>query len=175
VTWKWTGSDRDHSVTTQGQVPESFDSHAGMKLGQIKDAPEGGDYTRVFTKLGTYTYYCRLHPDMTASVKVVAQARARAAKSPLRVRLRRPSVRGRRATVRYTLTEKASVRLQLKRGRKALKTWRVTGRKGANVKRLTLPRSVRRGGRFSLVVIATRANGDRSAPKRITLRVPRPR
>jgi plastocyanin len=176
VTWKWTAADRDHSVTTKGTVPESFDSHAGLKLSQIKDAPEGGDYTRTFTKLGTYTYYCRLHPDMTASVRVVSAARARKSGAPLRVRMRKARVRGRhRVTVRYVLSEKAKVRVQLKRGRKRLKTWRLKGRRGANAKRLTLPRRARRGGRFTLHVVATRANGDRSAPRRARVRVPRRR
>ena len=175
VTWRWTGSDKDHSVTTKDGAPDAFDSHAGLKLGQIKDAPAGGEYTRTFDKLGTYAYYCRLHPDMTASVKVTPRSVARAAASPLRVRLRRAAVRGRHVTLRFNLTEQARVRVSLKRAGRQLKAWSLRGAKGANTRRLALPAAARRGGRYSLVVLATRANGDRSAPRRVTVRVPRPR
>jgi plastocyanin len=55
---RWTNAtSAPHTVTASG----SFDS------GTI---PPGGTYTRTFNQLGTFTYLCAIHPNMTGSVIV---------------------------------------------------------------------------------------------------------
>lgn len=61
-TVQWTNHDSvPHTVTTT-KAPVSFDS------GTLE---QGESWSYTFTKAGTYEYYCAVHPDMVASVKVV--------------------------------------------------------------------------------------------------------
>jgi len=41
-------------------------------VGAILGPPTGGNYSHTFTTVGSYQYFCRVHPDMTGSVNVVA-------------------------------------------------------------------------------------------------------
>ena len=175
VTWQWTGDDKDHSVSTKPGQADSFDSHAGVKTGQIKTSPPGDKYVHVFRTLGTFTYICRLHPDMVGTVTVVPRStgpKARTATAPLRLRLNGRSVRGGRLTLRLSSSEVAKVSAELRRGAKRVRTYRFALRRGSNVQRLTLPR---RAGSYRLVLRASRASGDRAAPVSVAVRVPRPR
>ncbi|MEU0410306.1 cupredoxin family copper-binding protein [Streptomyces griseorubiginosus] len=62
-TVRWTNHDSaPHTVTTT-KAPVAFDS------GTLK---QGQSWSYTFTKVGTYEYYCAVHPDMVSSVKVVA-------------------------------------------------------------------------------------------------------
>ncbi len=72
VTWDWSGADVNHSVTTTAGQTESFDSHLGALIDAIVGPPAGGTYSHVFTQIGSFPYFCRVHPDMTGAVTVVA-------------------------------------------------------------------------------------------------------
>ncbi|EST29676.1 cupredoxin domain-containing protein [Streptomyces roseochromogenus] len=62
-TVKWVNEDTaPHTVTTTSG-PAKFDSGTLNK---------GDSWSYTFTKTGTYKYYCAVHPDMTASITVVA-------------------------------------------------------------------------------------------------------
>ncbi|MGW0653472.1 cupredoxin domain-containing protein [Streptomyces umbrinus] len=62
-TVQWTNHDTaPHTVTTT-KGPKKFDSGTVEK---------GDSWSYTFTTAGTYEYYCAVHPDMVASVKVVA-------------------------------------------------------------------------------------------------------
>ncbi|MEV0640013.1 cupredoxin family copper-binding protein [Streptomyces sp. NPDC050619] len=62
-TVQWTNHDSvPHTVTTT-KAPVKFDS------GTLE---QGDSWSYTFTKVGTYEYYCAVHPDMVSSVKVVA-------------------------------------------------------------------------------------------------------
>ncbi|WP_030681003.1 cupredoxin domain-containing protein [Streptomyces cellulosae] len=62
-TVQWTNHDSvPHTVTTT-KAPVKFDSGTLNK---------GDSWSYKFTKVGTYEYYCAVHPDMVSSVKVVA-------------------------------------------------------------------------------------------------------
>jgi plastocyanin len=169
VTWQWTGDDKDHSVSAKPGQADAFDSHAGLKTAQIKDAPPGGRFVHVFSTLGAFTYVCRLHPDMVGTVTVVQRSSA----APLRLRGARARVRGTRISLRLRLAEPARVRAQLRGGTKLLRSYRFSARRGTSVRSLALPRATRRGGTFRLVLQATRASGDRAAPVAVAVRVPR--
>ncbi len=61
-TVRWTNHDSvPHTVTTT-KGPKKFDS------GTLE---QGDSWSYTFTTAGTYEYYCAVHPDMVASVKVV--------------------------------------------------------------------------------------------------------
>ncbi|MFD9328901.1 plastocyanin/azurin family copper-binding protein [Streptomyces sp. NPDC060065] len=61
-TVQWTNHDSaPHTVTTT-KAPVAFDS------GNLE---QGESWSYTFTKVGTYEYYCAVHPDMVSSVKVV--------------------------------------------------------------------------------------------------------
>ncbi len=72
VQWDWTGSDVNHSVSALGGLLESFESHLGALIGSILGPPAAGSYSHTFSQVGSYAYFCRVHPDMTGSVRVVA-------------------------------------------------------------------------------------------------------
>lgn len=62
-TVRWTNHDSvPHTVTTT-KGPKKFDS------GTLE---QGDSWSYTFSTAGTYEYYCAVHPDMVASVKVVA-------------------------------------------------------------------------------------------------------
>jgi plastocyanin len=168
VTWQWTGDDKDHSVSAKPGQADGFDSHAGLKTAQIKGAPAGGRFVHVFSTLGTFTYICRLHPDMVGTVTVVKRSAA-----PLRVRVTRTAMRGTRLVLRLDTSEPARVTARLQRGTKTLRTYRFAARRGTSERRLSLPRAARRAGTYRLVLRGTRASGDRAAPVTVAVRVPR--
>jgi plastocyanin len=70
VTWNWTGSDKNHTVTSDPGQAESFESHPGMSI--ITDGPPGETFSHTFTHTGKFTYYCRVHTYMTGTVNVSA-------------------------------------------------------------------------------------------------------
>ncbi|HEU5441896.1 MAG TPA: plastocyanin/azurin family copper-binding protein [Ktedonobacterales bacterium] len=61
VTWT-NNSAAPHTVTSDGG-PASFDGNVGS---------DGGTFSFTFTKAGTYTYHCNIHPYMKASITVTA-------------------------------------------------------------------------------------------------------
>jgi plastocyanin len=63
TTVTWTNQDGDaHTVTSTGGS------------GPLKSSPlsTGQTYTHTFTAVGTYSYFCTIHPFMTATVRVTA-------------------------------------------------------------------------------------------------------
>ncbi len=72
VEWDWTGSDLNHSVSSIGGLLESFESHLGALVSAILGPPAAGSYSHTFRQVGSYQYLCRVHPDMTGAVNVVA-------------------------------------------------------------------------------------------------------
>jgi plastocyanin len=72
VEWDWTGPDLNHSVSSLGGALQSLESHLGALVGAILGPPAPGNYSHTFPDVGSYQYFCRVHPDMTGSVRVVA-------------------------------------------------------------------------------------------------------
>src|SRR5205814_8843328 len=65
-----TAPESNHTVTSDPGQAESFESHPGVPDGAV-DAPPGGTFGHRFDAVGSYTYYCRLHPEMRGTVTVV--------------------------------------------------------------------------------------------------------
>ena len=81
VTWNWVGPGLNHDVyegippnpPVEPFPPALFESHPGIATGAITGPPPGGTpWSHTFAAAGTYNYWCRRHPGMTASVVVNA-------------------------------------------------------------------------------------------------------
>jgi plastocyanin len=173
VTWRWTGADTNHSVTSDPNQPERFESHPGVSLAKITKGPPGGTFSHTFTQLGTTSYFCRLHPDMKGTITVVPRGTVKAASqnAPLRVSRARARVRGRQLVMTLTSSTAARLRLQLwGRTHGAKRSLRLAtivrrARRGTNTFRVTLPTSARRHGtRLRVVVTGTDTAGNRARP-----------
>jgi|GEM_PF-2117823 len=162
VKWSWTAADVNHSVTATNGQAESFESHPGLKTSEVLKAPEGGSFTHVFAKQGRFTYLCRVHPGMTASV-TVSQAPL-----PARVRIVKVTRGTGSLRVSYRLTKPASLKAYVYKSAKRIVTKTTRGSSGANSLRIVLPRSARRA---ALKVVMRPADGGAQA--RATVRAVR--
>jgi plastocyanin len=142
VKWSWTGTDTNHSVTSTAGQAEDYESHPGLKTSEVTKAPAGGSFSHTFTHQGTFTYLCRVHPDMKGKVTV--------GPAPLRGRI--VSVKRASGSLRlsYRLTKASAVKAQVFRGAKRILTKSAKGLSGANTLRIVLPRSA---GQAALKVV----------------------
>jgi plastocyanin len=136
VKWTWAGEDVNHSVTSTNGQAEEFESHPGLKIGEITKAPAGGSFSHTFTHEGTFTYFCRVHPGMTGKVTV--------GPAPVRVRIVRVKRSSGSLRVSYRLTKPADVRAMVYKAGKRVVTKTTKGKSGANSVRIVLPRSARK-------------------------------
>jgi len=150
VKWTWNGEDVNHSVTSAAGQPESFESHPGLKIGEITKAPPGGSFSHVFTHEGTFSYLCRVHPGMIGKVTVSEAA------APARVRITKVRRTTGALRVSYRLTKSSSVKALVYKAGKRVLTKVVKGRSGANSARIVLPQSARRA---ALTVVMRGADG----------------
>ncbi|MGB7787588.1 cupredoxin domain-containing protein [Methanoregula sp.] len=64
TTVTWTNQDSvAHTVVSDAGVPDAFSSDP---------LSQGSSFTFTFTKPGTYTYHCSIHPSMTGTVTVTS-------------------------------------------------------------------------------------------------------
>jgi plastocyanin len=152
VYWFWQGAvTRNHSVTADPGQSESFDSDpAGPPSNGTH--PVGDSFTHTFREEGRFTYHCKVHPEMTGVVNVVALPASAALRlKDLRVADRDDSIR-----VRYSLSKKADVVVRLTRWRKPkwrpVETVNRNGHKGRN--KLEVPADSLSAGRYRIRVTA---------------------
>lgn len=154
VRWTWQGTlFRNHSVTADPGQRESFDSDPAGPPSNA-DHPPGDTFTHTFNRAGTYTYHCKVHPEMIGSVEVLPLPGSRPRLKRLRVRDGRACADGscRPALARFRASKGVIVvgRIERPRGSR----WRVVrsfsrvARKGAN--RLRLPTRSLAAGRYRL-------------------------
>lgn len=148
VTWTFTGPDTNHSVTTEpaGQA-EEFDSDPG-RFPDSADHPPGSKFSHTFTKPGRYTYFCKVHPSMRGTV-VVNNPDGTPPADTTKPRI--SSLKVAKGVATFRLSEAATLKLSVLRGKKVVKRKSATGRKGSN--RVKLPRLA--AGRYRLRVRAT--------------------
>ena len=65
----WTNKDSVQHTVTSGK-PGSADSGKEFDSGLTKLINSNATFDHTFTKAGTFTYYCQLHPTMTGTVIV---------------------------------------------------------------------------------------------------------
>ena len=156
VTWDF--QEPQHTTTSVARQLDRWDS------GLVEP---GRTFTRTFNKAGRFKYICEVHPFMVGTVSVGARERERPRISgfkPRRSRARRS------ATLTFTLSEEAIVKVTIKRGRaKRSVTKRLTA--GRRSVKLSLRRL--KAGRYGVSAVATDAWGNRSRTAKARVRVVR--
>jgi plastocyanin len=181
VTWHWDGPDTNHSVTSDPNQADSFDSDP-MRAPLSTDHPPGDTFDHTFNTPGTFTYLCKVHPSMQGTVKVSgpggepppppADTTAPAlsglkATGGKKCKPRAKRCHGRPTTVRFGLSEDAQVKVAA--GGKTRTT--VAGRSGANSVKLSTKKLP--PGKYTLSLVATDAAGNASPPARQSVKVTR--
>ena len=166
VVFTWKGPDTNHSATG-----EDFDTDAGKAPAGVVH-PVGDTYAVTFSKIGTFTYRCKVHPSMTGSVTVQPIP---GAPTPVAPKLTSMSVKprtfSRRTAVRFTLDSPASVRAQLRRGSKTLKEVDFLGHPGVNKRRLDFGRRLRAGKAVVRLVAVDQSSGLQSKAASVRVRI----
>jgi plastocyanin len=154
VVFTWKGPDTNHSATG-----DDFDTDAGKSSAEVLHPP-GDTYAVTFSKIGTFTYHCKVHPDMKGTITVQPIPGAPTPVAPTLTRVSvKPSTFARRTTARFTLDSPASVRLILRRGSKTLKEVDILGHPGANSKKLDFGRKIKQGKAVLRVVAIDQSSG----------------
>jgi plastocyanin len=136
VLWVWTGPDLDHTVTAGPGQAERFDSDPdGTPDRQVDDS-----FAHFFAQPGTYSYFCRVHPEqMKGTIRVVRLPGLGDTKPPRLARVR-VGPEGRRIAFRVSEGAIVLARIQRRvRGRwRSARDFDVFARKGRNRARLPL-------------------------------------
>lgn len=169
VTWYWDWPDLDHTVTAHPGQAESFDSDPGG----TPDHPVFDTYSHRFTQVGTFTYYCRVHPTMMGTVEVIPkpapspspppdQTPAPPANNGLTLSDLRLNVRRKRVafTVSYASTVSVTVAKRVQSRWRRLRTFDVAAAGGRNVVALR-PRALG-PGRYRVRLAARDGAGNRT-------------
>jgi plastocyanin len=177
VTWRWTGGDKNHTVTSDSGQADSFESHPGVPTGAVVDGPSGETFSHTFTHTGTFSYHCRVHTYMTGHVTVVAPGAPLDTKAPttrLKIRRVKPgsAARSGRLKVKVTVDEAATETLVAKLGRRriAKKTVKFSAA-GTKTVRMKLTRKGRRAlrnrrrAKVSLRATAVDAAGNKKTKR----------
>jgi plastocyanin len=153
VRWSWTGSDT-HTVTANADQTLKFGSREQTR----------GSFSQTFAKRGKFLYHCEIHPDEMRGTVEVGAAPFPDTSLP-RVARASAKTRGRTATVRFRLSEKAKVRLKLTGA--ARKT--VTKSLGKGSRSLKLRRL--KPGRYRATLTATDAAGNKGRAAKARFRI----
>ena len=157
VEWTWEGLARNHSVTSDPDQAERFNSDPGADPTNA-DHPVGDTFRHYFTKPGTYGYHCKVHPEMRGEIVVRPAPGSAPEIKRLRIRNGVACDGGscREAVARYRLSKRANVVGRIAERRKG--RWKTTksfyrvGRKGRN--RARLPTDSLPAARYRLELIA---------------------
>lgn len=152
VFWDWQGPDTNHSVTADAGQRFTFDSDPDRA-----PSHKVGDGLSVhFTEPGTWTYHCKVHDFMTASVEVLDAGPAPVVTAP-RLRDVAISRSGRRLRVSFRVSQAASMRATIRRssGGRTLREYDFAGPPGRNRRTLSLGRLRAGRYRFALVAVDT--------------------
>ena len=180
--WFWDGPDTKHTVTSVPGQAEQFDSDPGKAAEQVEHKV-GDTFIHRFTKPGTYTYFCKVEPEMRGEI-VVVSTQADDTTSPrisaLEGTPRRPcstkSEACSKAGTRFSfrLSEESSVFARIVRDlpggdSQKVESFSTAGRQGIN--RLGTRGRHLRPGRYSLILYARDAGGNRSTARSLRFRV----
>lgn len=171
VTWRFRAAD-SHNVKSDAGQAETFLSGV-PRVG-------GPDYVRRFDKVGRFTYFCELHPEMIGSVQVAvpdltAPGLTRLSASPGRFCVpgrgcRRPGTR-----LRFRLSERSTVRGSIATVRRpGRRLRRLRARLGAGRQSLRIRGRGLQPGLYLVRLQAFDGAGNHSATKRVRMRVKSP-
>jgi plastocyanin len=169
VNWTFAGPDTNHSVTTNTSGQGSFDSDSGNPF---PNHPVGDKFSVDMKYVGEFTYFCKVHSNMTGKITVVKKVNDPNGPPADTVapKFGTPTVSVKKRRARFTLDEPAEVSAKLAGPIRKKQT--IAGKSGTNV--LKLPRKLK-PGRYTLTLRATDAAGNRSPVVKAKFRVPKPK
>ena len=175
VKWTWAGPDTNHSVTSKSGQADSFDSDPGKTPSSL-DHPPGDTFSHTFNTPGTFSYICKVHSFMTGKVVVngppgsdvtppaISKLSATAGR---KCRKGQKNCKGRPTTLRFSLSEAATVKVTVPKHKSANVTR--AGHKGSNT--INFSTSKLPPGKWTLKVSAADAAGNKSPVKPVTVKV----
>ena len=156
VVFVWKGPDTNHSATA-----DEFDTDAGRQ----PNHPIGDTYGVSFTKVGTFTYHCKVHSFMTGSITVQAAPAGSppVATAPVLTRVRvAPRRFARKTALSFNLDWPASMRATLRHGSKVAKEIDFNAHPGDNKRTLDFGRKIKQGKYVLKLVAIDRTDGKAS-------------
>ena len=178
VTWHWDGPDTNHSVTSDPNQPDSFDSDPGRTPTSADHLP-GSTFAHTFNTPGTFTYICKVHSFMTGKVNVTPpgggpppdttapKVSGLKASGGKKCRRHAKHCKGKPTTVRFSLSEDATVKIAASGKTRAT----VAGHAGPNTVKISTKKLA--PGKYTLVVTATDAAGNASLAAKTPVKVKR--
>ena len=172
VIWFWTGPDTNHSVTSDSDSEESFDSDPETAPPLIQH-DENDTFTHVFERVGVYGYHCKVHDTMRGTVEVIEPPRQDL--TPPRVTDLRvvPARASRRARARFTLSERSFVVARVRRAGSSKVRMTANAFLRAGERRIRFGVRELRPGRYRATVVAEDNAANPSRPKTARFRVVR--
>ena len=161
VIWNFDGPDYSHSVTTEKDAPEQFDS--GVRKKQ-------GSFEFYFSKPGTYKYFCTIHGNMHGTVTVMPNDQQVDTVAPTLSKAKLAGQTRKRARFSFSVDEDVSVTTELRR-KGASKVLRQsfgfvkTGAGKASLKLGGLPK-----GGYVATLVAGDATGNKSTPAKVKVK-----
>ena len=167
VVFTWKGPDTNHSATG-----DDFDSDAGKSPATVLHQV-GDTYTVSFSRLGTVTYHCKVHPSMTGTVRVDPIPGVPPPAPPKLTAVSvKPRAFARVTTLHFSLDGPSTVSVQLRKGSKVVKRTSFSAHPGANSKRLSYNRRVR-AGKYVLKLTATDPSSGLESSASVRVRIKR--
>lgn len=170
VIWQWQGPDTNHSVTSDSGQKLSWDSDPGKGAAGIQHK-RGDLFTEYFGRPGTYTYHCKVHSFMKGTVIVAPYKQPPVDRTPPRLTRVSVTLKARRATVHFRLSERASVTARVRRqgSSKVVRDAFAFARRGTGKLVLDLRRL--RAGRYRISLFADDDTGNRSRTATVAVRL----
>ena len=178
VTWTWAGPDTNHSVTSDSNQADSWDSDPG-RMPTAADHPPTSTFSHTFNTAGTFTYHCKIHASMTGKVTVnlpgggpppdttAPKLSKVSATGGRKCKKGQKKCKGRPTTLRFNLSEAATVKVKAPK-HPAANTTRA-GHAGSNA--IKFSTSKLPPGKWTLKVTATDSVGNTSPVKPVIVTV----
>jgi plastocyanin len=175
VTWTWAGPDTNHSVTSDSNQADSWDSDPG-RTPTAADHPPTSTFSHTFNTPGAFTYHCKIHAYMTGKVIVngpggpdttAPKLSKVSATGGKKCKKGQHNCKGRPTTLRFNLSEAATVKVKAPKHKAANVTR--AGKAGSNT--IKFSTSKLPPGKYTLNVTATDSAGNSSPVKPVTVKV----
>jgi plastocyanin len=190
VTWHWVGPGTGHSVTSDSDSAQAFNSDS---LNPTHTHPTGDTFTVTFPTSGCFRYHCSVHASMHGQVQVGGfmcppppppgdggggggggngppPPPPPASSSPDTTAPAFSAVRVKSKKLTFKLSEAGKVTIKIRKGHKVVKTFHVSGKQGANSFRLT-HRGLKKGVKYRALVTAVDGAGNKSRVASVSLKL----
>jgi plastocyanin len=170
VVFTWRGPDTNHSATG-----DKFDTDAGKSPGTVFH-PLGDTYAVTFNDVGTFTYHCKVHPDMKGTITVNAAPGTAAPTVPVVTSASAsPRTFTQKTTLKFKVNTPSSIRAQLRKRSKAVKEVDFNAQPGSNSHKVNFGKKLKAGKYTIRLVAVDPTSGQSSKPVTLKVAVPKSR